>query len=781
MNKRVFSASKKTLIIISTMFISVIIILCIMIYNLQNSYNEAKNDVLALNRDNSLRCSKQIDTYLLRHSDVLLTSAQALEYILSNSDMTESDIESFLKSISISYSDGLYKKTFKKEFSGVYASINGVLLHGMKSKTDLKQGYDPTIRPWYIEACQNKGSIVFGEPYIDIYNDKIIDVTASKLLNDGTTVIAMDLTTEDMQSVINDIDISVDINGDNRLYGYGFVLTKNGKVLCHSKEKGEVNKDYSKLQSPMYQVFNSISSSTNKQFFDYIKLDNTNYGYFSYRLSNDWYYVNLVNLDNIETTASKTSLRLFALSSLILLFVLVFCGLITKAYISSDKMSGTLKKTLNMAMSDSLTGVFNRAAFDIKMKELSDLISSKNDESFALVMIDLNDLKFINDNYGHKEGDIYINNCCRFIMDVFPCDLFRVGGDEFSIILRNELFDRWEELFDKIKLLAHKANNRLTPNVNEPSIAIGVAVHIVGTDDTINAIMRKADSEMYANKASIKKSRLENSKKGSAFDIKSELIDKQILVSEMQKGLEEEQFEVWFQPQIDHETKKIVGSEALVRWIHPTKGMISPAVFIPLLEYNGLIYELDKYVWRHVCSCIKEWINDRIKMPPVSVNVSQLDILQPDFLDVINSLVDKQNIPHELIHLEITESAFLDDDKVEKIVNNLHERGFIIAIDDFGSGYSSLSLLRNINANIVKLDMRFFSSESNNTKNECIITSIVNMIKNLKMGLIAEGVEKTEQADMLSRIGCTCIQGFLYSKPLPYEEYLDYYRKSIEK
>lgn len=780
MAKNAFYASRKTKIIIISLFISVAIIFCFMIYNVIHSYDSARNDVLELSKSKSNSNTKAINTYFERHADVLLTSSEVLEYLLGRDNVTSADVELLLHEISVAYNNQLYESIFGKKFSGVYATIDGIVLHGMRPQSDLEDDYNPEIRQWYIEGKAGNGNVVFGDPYNDIYNPEIIDITATKLLSDGKNAIAMDLTVEDVQSMYDDLDTSIEVNGEDYSYGYGFIMTRNGIVISHTDKSEQLN-DYSKVQSPMYDVYINASISDSNEYIDNMNIDGVDYCYLSHRLSNGWYYVDFINLDNAKTSASLMSSRLLVITSIILLFVLVYCSLITEAYISSDKMSGKLKKTLQLAMVDSLTNALNRAAFDLRAKEISNMMASKNDESFALIMFDLNDLKFINDNYGHNKGDEYIKNSCKFIKSIFPCDLYRIGGDEFSLFITGELFKDWEVLYDNVKLLSYKANMRLAPNVDEPSLAIGLVIHTSGGTDSLDDLMRKADAEMYANKLSVKQSRLEHSKNGNALNISQQLVEKQILVSDMQKGLEEEQFDVWFQPQVNHaENGTLVGAEALVRWIHPTRGLISPAIFIPLFEYNGLIYDLDKYVWKHTCKYVRMLLDSGYDVVPVSVNVSQLDIIQHDFLETISSIVDEYKLPHNLIHLEVTESSFSDDTgKVGDVVNELIDRGFIIAIDDFGSGYSSLSLLRNVNAHIVKMDMRFFTDEENAERNKCIIESVIKMVGMLGMKVLAEGVEYTEQADSLCNIGCQYIQGFLYSRPLNGDDYIKYLKSHL--
>ncbi len=775
--KSAVSSGIRTVSIFGVLLLSLLLIFGVMTYNFQAYYRNAKNDVLELSKNSSERNAESIEMFFLRHADVLLTSAEALEYAMSQDDVTGEKVEKLLRSISEAYNDEVYESATGKHFTGIYASVDGVLVHGMRAFSELEEGYNPLNRPWYKEGVAGGGKLVFGEPYANTYDSSIIVMTATKLLADGTTVIGMDITMDDLQTMLGDMNISVAVNGKDHNYGYGFVITENGIVMAHSEDKTQQGEDYSKLQSPMYDVFEFVKScADSKMHFHEMKIDGVDYGLYAQRLSNGWYTVALVDLADIETSISSLSSEIWIVTAAVVLIALLYCCVITRAYVKSNKMSGTLKSALNMAMTDALTGISNRTAFDMRINELQEKLNTERDESYALIMLDLNDLKYINDHHGHAAGDQYLINSCKLVHEVFSCDIYRIGGDEFALFLTGEQFEQWESFYDQMKQRVEDANMMLTPEVEQPSIAIGLAIHTAGGSDSLDDLMRKADAEMYSNKLAIKQARLDRSENKYRSDVKNMVYDKQVLASDVQKGIEEKQFEIWFQPQVNHANNgEQIGAEALVRWRHPERGLISPAVFIPLLEYNELIYELDKYVWRHTCECIRYWMDSGLTALPISVNVSRRDLVQPDFIEVITSLVKEWQIPYEMLHLEVTETAFSDEsDRMRNAVQELADRGFIIAIDDFGSGYSSLSVLRRIPAHIVKLDMRFFDDNKNQARNECILEAIISMVKKLGMSVIAEVIESEEQADMLHKMGCDNIQGYLYSKPLPYDEYAAY-------
>ena len=253
-------------------------------------------------------------------------------------------------------------------------------------------------------------------------------------------------------------------------------------------------------------------------------------------------------------------------------------------------------------------------------------------------------------------------------------------------------------------------------------------------------------------------------------------MNKNELLANAEKAFEEKQFCVYYQPQYNYMSGRIVGAEALVRWIHPEYGMQSPGDFIPVFEENGLITRLDLYVFEEICSFISRCRGTDIKTVPISFNVSRYDVISGDFIERIEEIRKKYDIPVTNLRAEITESSMIGgNDHMAKIVHKFQSLGYVVEMDDFGSGYSSLNVLKDIEVDIIKLDMAFM--RGNITKRGgIIISSIIRMANWLGTPVIAEGVETPEQAEYLKSIGCIYIQGFLFSKPVPENEYVNMLR-----
>jgi len=257
------------------------------------------------------------------------------------------------------------------------------------------------------------------------------------------------------------------------------------------------------------------------------------------------------------------------------------------------------------------------------------------------------------------------------------------------------------------------------------------------------------------------------------------LTENDIILS-LDNALALNEIEAYFQPQYDHSTGFLVGAEALARWNKKDIGMISPINFIPTLEKNKLIHKLDFKIFSDACSMIKKAINNNFSIVPISTNITRYDLFMPDFIERLEEIRKEYDIPAKYLRLEITESATIDGvDEVNKIINKLHDYGYIVEMDDFGTGYSSLNLLKDIDIDIVKLDLEFLKSNlDRKSRGGTILTSIINMMKWLELPVIAEGVETIEQADFLKSVGCNYVQGYYYSRPIEKDKFLELLSKS---
>jgi EAL domain-containing protein (putative c-di-GMP-specific phosphodiesterase class I) len=239
----------------------------------------------------------------------------------------------------------------------------------------------------------------------------------------------------------------------------------------------------------------------------------------------------------------------------------------------------------------------------------------------------------------------------------------------------------------------------------------------------------------------------------------------------MQTAVEEKQFRMFIQPKYNIFTGKIVGAEALVRWFNPVRGKIYPNDFIPVMEENGFIKNVDYYIWKEACALIKKCVESGIDDCPISVNVSRHHLKDTRFIDEISKYIDENDIDKPLIQLEITETV--GDEMISQMATRLKDEGFTLLMDDFGSGYSSLNVLLETPFDIIKLDKKFMDNMMKSDKGKTILEHVVSMADDMGLGLVAEGVETKEQVELLKNIGCSDVQGFYFSKPMPWEKFFN--------
>ena len=414
---------------------------------------------------------------------------------------------------------------------------------------------------------------------------------------------------------------------------------------------------------------------------------------------------------------------------------------------------------------DELTGLLRREAFtEAVMKVVKENRGDVAAGEYALVYFDIIRFKAINDMFGLMAGDALLKHMAGVIEKAgkegdVAC---RLEADRFALFTKHsgeELEQLVEKLIDDIT--RYDLTFKITCNVgiyvtNERALSVDSMI-----DRAVLALSSIKGS--YTSKYNIFTESLRN-----------EMLSEQEISGIMATALEERQFVLHYQPQFNHSTGKLIGVEALVRWNHPEKGMISPGVFIPIFEKNGFITRLDLYVFEQVCVFIRKCMDKGLPLVPVSSNFSRYDIFQPDFVENLETIRKRHEVPIELVRIEITESAvFGDSEHANEVVKQLHQCGYIVEMDDFGSGYSSLNVLKDIELDLIKLDMMFLVEKSDSNRGGMILSSVVRMAKWLGLPVIAEGVETLEQADFLKSIGCEYIQGYFYSRPLPENQYVE--------
>ena len=420
--------------------------------------------------------------------------------------------------------------------------------------------------------------------------------------------------------------------------------------------------------------------------------------------------------------------------------------------------TGKVKGTMN---SNTLSDYYYNHSFMERLrKRLPEILPN----TYCIVAIDIEHFRLFNKLYGRSSGDEvirYIYTCLKqSALEYDGIDAY-LGGDNFVAFLPDD-----DEVLNNIR---QKIIKKFSEWNNTSAFFPLFGVYTIKDTSVLPELMY--DHAMLA------LSHAEEDYKWHicryTIEMESSLEKEVYLLAAIEEGLEKGEFTFFAQPQCNIATGQIVGAEALVRWQKPDGEVLLPGGFIPVLEKNKMIDQLDRYVWEKVCQWLKGWIDQGYSPVPISINVSRIDIYAMDVPKYIFSLLEKYQIPEHLIKIEITESAYTENNnRISHAVNTFRNRGLVVMMDDFGCGYSSLNMLKNIPVDVLKLDMRFLQfKEEERQKSANILESIVNMAGLLHLPIVVEGVENESQEKFVQKLGCRYIQGFYYYKPLPIKKF----------
>ena len=414
---------------------------------------------------------------------------------------------------------------------------------------------------------------------------------------------------------------------------------------------------------------------------------------------------------------------------------------------------------VNQFKYDRLTGVYSKEFFYRKVREE---LQENPDEEYTIICSNIENFKLYNDAFGREAGDRLLQEYAYNMVNMIGTDGIcgRYGADRFLIFCRKE-----REQADRKRFILEIDDERPKKMEN-----INIKWGIYEITDAKVPVEQMCDWALLAADSI----RGQYNQHMAVYDdtLRGKLLREKAVTDAMETALREKQFIVYLQPKYSLKDECMAGAEALVRWIHPEWGFMSPGEFIPLFEKNGFIPRLDAYVWEQVCIRLKEWREKGIPLVPVSVNVSRADVYQLDLVEILTGLITKYGVDPAYLHLEITESAYADNlGQIISTVEELRKMGFIIEMDDFGSGYSSLNMLSQMKLDILKLDMKFIQSEMAKPEHQSILNDIIRMAHRMNLSVVAEGVESREQVKRLEKFKCDYVQGFYFARPMPDGEF----------
>ncbi len=383
------------------------------------------------------------------------------------------------------------------------------------------------------------------------------------------------------------------------------------------------------------------------------------------------------------------------------------------------------------------------------------------------MFLDVDNFKKVNDIHGHNMGDQLLVCISNFLQK--ECGeggfISRLGGDEFVVLLDGKIVEEEVPKLAEQLIADFKEMDFRRDVLSLISLSVGV---ILGQDvrQPLEDILAKCDTAMYQAKCNGKNQYMLYSALDSLFEISKKI------EAEMENALENGEFHIYLQPKVNMVTSELCGAEALSRWVHPTEGVRPPKMYIGLFEKNGFISRLDMYVVEQMCKIKNSWKGTKYEHIPISVNMSRLHLYDRTFPDKLEEIAKKYQVETRELEIEITESTFIkDSDELIAVVDILKKKGFLVSIDDFGSGFSALYLLKDLPVDTVKIDRGFLQSSSNDSRGKTVLRNIITLCKDLKIDVVTEGLETKEQVNFIISCGCQIAQGFFYAKPLPLEEF----------
>lgn len=551
--------------------------------------------------------------------------------------------------------------------------------------------------------------------------------------------------------------------------GVSFIIDSSGNVLINSNKNNQYNIsfeslfDIAKISPSNVKAQEIIKSDlkAGKSGYQRLYINDAPFivSYSPIDDINDWYSLSIVPR---SVALMKINYLVFA-SILIGAFVIVLITIIGYSYSKSKiQHSENIQK---LAYNDHLTGYPNFLKFKIDAEKILD--RNKN-MPYYLCYVDMVGFKFVNEAFGYDVGDNVLKYISKLFADSLEEDeaFARVSGDRFIILKKNNskaamTTENLYALVDNISKIPPLISSRMR-------IEVHVGAYLIGPDNElkINAMFDRAIIALES---------IPHQDSGYAIyddELRVNQLEKKFIEQKMDAALKNGEFHVYIQPKYKTSDRTLAAGEALIRWHDPEKGIIPPIKFIPLFEKNRFIFNLDRYVLEVVCRFIRERLDSDNNIVPISLNVSPVEILMPNFTESYISIKQKYNIPDGIIELEFTEGVFFENQALFKeVIIELKNAGFCCSLDDFGSGYSSLNVLKEMPVDVLKLDRLFFKESENIVRDRSLIRSVVAMARSLKIKTVAEGVETLDTVEFLKIIGCNMIQGFIYARPMPLHEF----------
>lgn len=688
-------------------------------------------------------------------SEMSLQSASVLKEQLNGNLNSLANLSNFISGISLDQ-DIILNKLISVSDENELKRIGFILPDGRTYTTD-NQTMNLKEREFFKKSMKGIASI--SDTLIDKIDGKRINVFSVPIKNHDE-ITGVIFATKSVESCEKNLSIST-FDGK----GYFYVVKSNGDIVFssnHPNSKKDIKNIFSYLKDqniknhPVFDTVQKNMSQKQSGFLEYTSDNIHKYMNYSPIDINDWYILSIVPASVVSSKTDEIMYRTIAI------FIIISCAFLLLLFyniVIQNRNKDILRKK---AYFDDLTGIYTITKFE---EDTHKLLHQNSDIKYALIQFDIDKFKFINDMYGFEIGNkflIYIaQTLTSYLNEKERCA--RVSNDVFVILMQYEseqqMKQRLEDIYHVIYTFAQKQHIEMI-------LSFGVYI-IIQTDMQISAMIDRA----WIAEKTIKGSH-QNRIAFYTDKMRDAMLHEKLIENEMIEALENHEFQVYYQPKYAVDSLNLDSAEALIRWQHPQRGLIPPIEFIPVFEKNGFVVKIDTYVFEQVCIALNRWIKEGKKVVPISVNLSRLHLYNFNFIEEYKEIRSKYQIPPNLIELELTESVVMDNvELLQNAVDEIHKAGFLLSMDDFGSGYSSLNLLNDISIDSIKLDREFFNKTANSEKGRSIVSTIIALTKRLNIQTVAEGVETKEQLDFLTKEQCDIAQGYYFSKPIPFDEF----------
>lgn len=658
--------------------------------------------------------------------------------------------------------DQLDRSTNRTHFASMsFAYPNGVIYRNDGMQTDVSD------RNYFIEGIKGNSAIDFprdnrmdGEARLLISVPVVLDGEVAGVLVAAYEDEALRLLLENSISVITTLS---------------YICSSDGRYIAGTQNASEIMEMYEPgitANGGFFDILakSEFTSSSQNEIMDHMSNGEGGdaiYAYFGDRRYtiyqplgiNDWYVVAVLPETQIYDQAmenARISNQLLALAMAVIFFIVVY--IVLKEHNQVLKEKKRAEEIQYNLEHDDLTGLLCEKVFQTQVQER---LSEVEPDKYCIAYLDIYKFKLINEMFGYEKGDELLCAIAKEVQELADehegvCG--RISGDKFVIFVPHI----------EVVLSRFRSGKRRYRDIIPIDIYLHHGIYVI--TDTNIPVAQMIDGALIAQKAI--KGNYDNYISYYDQKLKEQIVKEQEIISCMSDALDNGEFVVYLQPQYNYRDGSISGAEALVRWQSPEKGLISPGDFIPVFETNGFIIRLDENVWEQVCMLLRKWMDEGKEPMPISVNVSRADLLKGKVADKLMGLVEKYGLTPDLLRVEITESAYMDNpQKLISEINSLSDCGFVVEMDDFGSGYSSLNMLKEIPLNVLKTDLKFLTGTGIEGRKERILDSVIKMAHQMGMSIIAEGVETKEQADRLLQLDCECMQGYHFSRPIPVHDF----------